>query len=138
MESNHSIKPEVHNGVSTLDQPSAAWGWHGIGLPTAQLAGVVSIIFLLAMNFGNHKGHVETIYLCVIAAVIALLLLLSIFPIRKKELRTLTAHNKPRDHVEPNWTYDQATLSGAYADLDDEQLRALNIDPARVRPEISH
>ena len=30
-----------------------------------------------------------------------------------------TIHNKPQGHVEPDWCYDQKTLSGAYANLDE-------------------
>ena len=47
--------------------------------------------------------------------------------------RTVTSHNKPVGHVEPNWTYMQKTLTGPYAELTDSQLRALNVDPATVR-----
>ena len=45
-----TIVPEVHNGVSTLDEPSAAWGWHDIGRGPIQIAGWISVLFLLAYN----------------------------------------------------------------------------------------
>ena len=48
-------------------------------------------------------------------------------------MRTVTSHNKPVGHQEPDWIYDQATLSGStYENLTDSQLRALNIEPSRV------
>ena len=49
------------------------------------------------------------------------------------QVRTVTSHNKPVGHQEPDWTYNQATLSGdVYENLSDSQLRALNIEPSRV------
>lgn len=143
MAGSHSIEPEVYNGVSTLDEPSAAWGWHNIGFRAIQLAGWVSVLFLLAYNFGNHRGHVETIYLLLFAVVIALGLVLYAIHPTLTQRRTLTAHNKPVGHKEPEWAYLQATLSGPYAELTDSQLRALNIEPSRVEhlraiPESQH
>lgn len=133
MAGSHEIAHSVHNGVSTLDEPSAAWGWHDIGQHATQLAGWISVFFLLAYNFGNHKGHVETIFLFAFAALIALGLLLQLFKPKMKQVRTLTAHNKPLGHQEPDWCYLQATATGPYAKLTDSQLRALNIEPERVR-----
>lgn len=133
MAGSHASNDEVYNGVSVADEPSAAWGWHDIGFRATQLAGWGSVIFLLAYNFGNHEGHVETIYLFTFAVVIALGLLLMIFPWKGKQVTTVTAHNKPVGHVEPDYAYDQLTLGGVYADLTDSQLRSLNISPKRVR-----
>ncbi|MCS4536301.1 DUF2631 domain-containing protein [Corynebacterium sp. HS2168-gen11] len=132
MAGSHAIAPEVHNGVSTLDEPSAAWGWHHIGLGATQIAGWVSVFILLGYNFGNHKGHVETVFLFLFAALIAVGLLLQMFPLSGTQVKTVTARNKPVGHKEPDWTYLQATCTGPYAELTDDQLRALNIDPARV------
>lgn len=136
MAGSHKIVPEVHNGVSTLDEPSAAWGWHDIGRGPIQIAGWISVLFLLGYNFGNHRGHVETIYLFVIAALIAVGLLLQLFQPKLSQVRTVTGRNKAHGHVEPHWTYDQHTLQGSYANLTDSQLRALNIDPATVKGEL--
>ena len=130
--SHHEIAPEVHNGVSTLDEPSAAWGWHHIGQNAVQIVGWISVFVLLGYNFGNHKGHVETIFLFVFAALIAVGLLIQLFEPKGTQARTLTAHNKPIGHVEPDWTYLQATCTGPYAELTDKELRALNIEPSRV------
>lgn len=132
MSGSHEIEPEIHNGVSTLDEPSAAFGWHNIGERATQLAGWTSVLVLLAYNFGNHKGHVETIYLLTFASLIAIGLIILAFKPKLSQVRTLTSRNKPLGHKEPDWAYLQRTLSGPYAQLDDAQLRALNIDPARV------
>ena len=128
-----SNAPEVYNGVSTLDEPSAGWGWHDIGRGPIQIAGWVSVLFLLAMNFGNHPGHVETIYLFAFAGLIALGLLIQLSQPKLNQVRTLTCHNKPQGHQEPDWALMQHTLQGPYADLTDDQLRSLNIDPATVK-----
>ena len=37
--SNHEPKEEIYRGVSTLDEPSAKWGWHGISKSAMQKAG---------------------------------------------------------------------------------------------------
>ncbi|MDU0477954.1 DUF2631 domain-containing protein [Staphylococcus chromogenes] len=136
MAGSHKIVPEVHNGVSTLDEPSAAWGWHDIGRGPIQIAGWISVLFLLGFNFGNHHGHVETVFLLVIAVLIALGLLIQLFQPKLSQVRTVTAHNKPQGHVEPHWTYNQRTLQGTHANLTDSQLRALNVDPASVKGQL--
>ncbi|ANE04288.1 DUF2631 domain-containing protein [Corynebacterium crudilactis] len=130
--SSHTIEPEIYRGVSTLDEPSAAWGWHGLKRNTIQLAGWISVLFMLGYNFGNHKGHVETIWLIVMTVFLVLGLLIHLFEPKLSQVRTITGKNKPVGHVEPDWTYDQATLSGTWADLSDSQLRSINIEPSRV------
>lgn len=133
MAASHEKAPEVHNGVSTLDVPSAAWGWSQIGRTGIQVSGWVSVLFLLAFNFGNHEGHVETIWLLVLAVLLAIGLLIHLFEPKLAQRRTLTARNQPVGHREPEWAYLQKTLSGPYAELTDNQLIAMNIDPARVQ-----
>lgn len=129
----HEIAPEVHNGVSTLDEPSAAWGWHGLSKSAVQIAGWISVLFLLGFNFGNHEGHVETIWLLALTAIIAIGLLIHLFEPKLNQVRTLSARNKPVGHQEPEWPYLQKTLQGPYALLTDSQLLAHNIDPASVQ-----
>lgn len=125
--------PEVYNGVSEADVPSAKFGWSELSSGAIQIAGWISVAFLIAYNFGNHQGHVETIWLVTLAVLIALGLILFAVRPRLSQVRTVTARNKPVGHQEPDWAYDQHTLSGAYADLKDDELRALNIEPSRVR-----
>lgn len=133
MAASHDDKAyEVHNGVSTRDVPHAAWGYSELSRTTVQVAGWVSVAFLLLLNFGNHEGHVETIWLFVLAALIAIGLIIHAFEPRFNQVRTITGHNKPVGHIEPDHIYNQKTLSGNYAELTDSQLRSLNIDPSRV------
>lgn len=75
----HEPAPQVHNGVSTLDVPSAAWGYSAVKRTTIQVTGWLSVLWLLGLNFGNHEGHVETIYLFTFAILIALGLLIHLF-----------------------------------------------------------
>ncbi|QYH19552.1 DUF2631 domain-containing protein [Corynebacterium aquatimens] len=125
-------EPQVYNGVSEADVPSARFGWSELSRGTIQIAGWISVLFLVAFNFGNHQGHVETIWLITLAVLIALGLIIHATEPKLSQVRTVTAHNKPQGHREPDWAYDQKTLSGAYEHLDERQLRALNIDPARI------
>ena len=125
--------PQVYNGVSEADVPSARFGWSALSDGTIQTAGWISVAFLIAYNFGNHHGHVETIWLITLAVLIALGLILHATKPKLSQVRTVTSHNKPVGHQEPDWMYDQATLSGdVYENLSDSQLRALNIEPGRV------
>ena len=67
--------PVLVNGVDPADEPSAEWGWHG-GFPRGALvAGWFSVFALLIMLIGNHQGHVEDIWLVVIAVVMAFALI---------------------------------------------------------------
>ncbi|WP_018298043.1 DUF2631 domain-containing protein [Corynebacterium lubricantis] len=133
MAASHEKTYQVYNGVSEEDVPSAKWGWSEFSPKTIQIAGWISVLFLLGFNFGNHRGHVETIWLLTIAALIAIGLILFALRPQLSQIRTLTGKNEPVGHVEPDWAYDQKTLSGDYSDLSDSQLRALNIEPSRVR-----
>ncbi|WP_257158445.1 DUF2631 domain-containing protein [Corynebacterium cystitidis] len=132
MATSHEKTYEVYNGVSEQDVPSAKWGWSELSPKTIQIAGWISVIFLVAYHFGNHEGHVETLWLIVIAALIAIGLILFALRPQLSQVRTLTGVNQPVGYQEKDWDYDQKTLSGDYAKLTDSQLRALNIDPARV------
>ena len=131
--SSHKPVPQVFDGVSTEDVPSAGFGWSRISRSGVQIAGWISVLFLLAYNFGNHHGHVETIWLIALAILLVVGLLIHAFQPKLHQVRTVTARNQPVGHQEPDWMYDQATLSGdVYENLSDSQLRALNIEPGRV------
>jgi len=53
------------------EEPSAAWGWHG-GFPRGKLImGWLSVGLLIAIEFGNHQGQVENLWLDVIAFLVA-------------------------------------------------------------------
>lgn len=122
-------EPQVYNGVSEADVPSAKFGWSELTPRTIQIAGWISVLFLIGYHFGNHQGHVETIWLIAFAVLIALGLILFALRPELSQVRTVTANNKPVGHVEPNWTYEQHSMTGHYAELTDSQLRALNVDP---------
>lgn len=122
----HAKKPEVFNGVSTADVPSAAWGWSELKKRSIILAGVLGGLFLLAMLFGNHKGNVENIWLIGLAVLVFLGTLKWAIGSRGKVKTTVTARNKPVGHVEPDWAADQLNRTGAYANLTPEQAGALN------------
>jgi hypothetical protein len=49
--------------VDTAEVPSAAWGWSGESPRTFRAAGWVVALILVLMVIGNHKGHVEDIFL---------------------------------------------------------------------------
>ena len=128
----HSKEAEVYNGVSTADVPSAAWGWSELPRRGIITAGVIGGLFLLGMLFGNHKGNVENVWLIVLAVVVFLGVGLWVARPTLKNRTTVTARNKPEGHVEPVWSADQLNLTGAYADLSDDELRTQNIDPATL------
>ena len=130
--SSHKPASQVFDGVSTDDVPSAGFGWSRISRSGVQIAGWVSVLFLLAYNFGNHKGHVETIWLIALAVLIALGLVIYTLQPKLSQVRTLTARNKPVGHQEPDWAYEQKTVHNVYAALTDDELRALNIEPSRL------
>lgn len=130
--SSHKPTHEVHNGVSTEDIPSAAFGWSKFGRTGIQVAGWFSVFALLMLNFGNHQGHVETVWLFLLAGLMAIGLLIHLFDPKLPQVRTLTSRNREPGYVERDWIYEQKTLGGSYAELTDDELRALNIDPARV------
>lgn len=65
-------KEIVIKGVSSLDEPSVKWGWHGFNRKFASAVGLFFAAFLLIMLIGNHVGHVEDIFLIVFAALIVI------------------------------------------------------------------
>ncbi|WP_433683720.1 DUF2631 domain-containing protein [Nocardia sp. CA-119907] len=57
--------------VDTAEVPSAAWGWSGESRRTFRVAGWIVCFILLAMTIGNHKGHIEDVFLIGFAILIA-------------------------------------------------------------------
>ena len=66
---------EVEYKREPADAPSARFGWHGEGLKTFKIAGVVSIVALLVMMIGNHEGHIEDLFLLGFALLLAFILI---------------------------------------------------------------
>ncbi|MGX1762957.1 DUF2631 domain-containing protein [Nocardia brasiliensis] len=61
--------------VDTAEVPSAAWGWSGESPKTFRVAGWITALILIAMVIGNHKGHVEDIFLIGFAVAIVAILI---------------------------------------------------------------
>lgn len=61
------------------DAPSARFGWHGQARKSFLVAGWFFVAFLLLMMIGNHRGHVEDIWLAVSALILAYFLIKASF-----------------------------------------------------------
>jgi hypothetical protein len=57
--------------VDPEEEPSAAWGWHGDFPRGKVIMGWLTVGSLIAIQFGNHQGHVENLWLDVIALLVA-------------------------------------------------------------------
>jgi hypothetical protein len=64
--------------VDPEDEPSAAWGWHGDFPRGKVIAGWVSVAILIAFNFTNNNadGYTQNLYLCGLALLMAIGLIL--------------------------------------------------------------
>ncbi|WP_073486134.1 DUF2631 domain-containing protein [Streptoalloteichus hindustanus] len=72
-----SSELEKRHAVTALDleqEPSAEWGWHGTFPRATQIAGWLTAAVMLLMLIGNHRGHVEDIFLVLIAVTMAFML----------------------------------------------------------------
>ena len=63
----HHAPAVVVNGVSSDDEPSVEWGWHGHYPKVARLAGFLVAAVMLIMLWGNHVGKQEDIWLIALA-----------------------------------------------------------------------
>jgi hypothetical protein len=63
----HDEAGVIVNGVSSDDEPSVEWGWHGHYPKVARFAGFLVAAILLVMLWGNHVGRQEDIWLVVLA-----------------------------------------------------------------------
>ncbi|MGL6234891.1 MAG: DUF2631 domain-containing protein [Segniliparus sp.] len=70
--------------VDLAVEPSGQWGWHGEYPNTYRWVALAVIGSLLVMLIGNHKGHVEDVWLIAIAAIAALWLVVDILSKRGK------------------------------------------------------
>jgi len=65
---------ERYSGVDPAEVPSAGWGWSKLTPRTWYIFGTFAILFLLGMLHGNHKGHVEDVFLVAFAVGIAIVM----------------------------------------------------------------
>jgi hypothetical protein len=65
---------EQRPAVDPHDEPSAEWGWHGSFPHGKIIAGAVSILLLVAFNFGPYQSHTQVLWLGGIALLIAFMI----------------------------------------------------------------
>ena len=63
----HQTREVVIDGISSLDEPSVGWGWHQHSRKVGQIVGWAFVAFLLCLMVGNHRGHVEDIWVGIVA-----------------------------------------------------------------------
>jgi hypothetical protein len=61
-------------GYDPSTEPSAAWGWHGTFPRSSRIGGWAIAAILLLMLIGNHRGHVEDVWLVGVAALVVVVL----------------------------------------------------------------
>ena len=64
-------------GVDPNREPSADWGWHGTFPRAGPLAGWLTAFALFAMLYGNHRGHIEDVYLIGFGTTLVVMLIFS-------------------------------------------------------------
>ncbi len=74
--------------VDTDREPSADWGWHGTFPLAGPLAGWFTAFALFAMLIGNHRSHVEDIYLVGLGTLLVVMLIGSRLKARKVKRRS--------------------------------------------------
>ncbi|MGN0099908.1 DUF2631 domain-containing protein [Dietzia sp. CH92] len=94
----HTSREIVVNGISSVEEPSVAWGWHTHSRKVGVVVGGFFVLFLLAMLFGNHIGRVENIWLVSIAAFLAIWMVLSLRPAKDKTLKKSRVYEIAPDH----------------------------------------
>ncbi len=57
-----------------FEEPSVEWGWHGTFPRASRIGGWAIAAILLIMLIGNHRGHVEDLWLIGLAALVVIAL----------------------------------------------------------------
>lgn len=74
--------------VALADDDPRIWGWHhGGDGTTSRKAGIAVVVILLLMILGNHTGQVEDLWLIGIAALLLIMLVVSMGNRRKSTWR---------------------------------------------------
>jgi hypothetical protein len=70
---------DAHPTHSAFDdaerEPSADWGWHGSFPRAGKVAGWFTAFALFAMLIGNHRSHVEDVYLIGLGTLLVMMLI---------------------------------------------------------------
>ena len=94
----HTIKENVVDGISSVDEPSVGWGWHYHSRKVGLYVGGFFVLFLLSMLFGNHIGNVENLWLVSIAAFLAIWMFLALRPQKDKTAERSRIYELPTGH----------------------------------------
>ncbi|MDQ3761676.1 MAG: DUF2631 domain-containing protein [Actinomycetota bacterium] len=57
------------------EEPSADWGWHGTFPRAGPIAGWLTAFALFAMLIGNHRSHVEDVWLIGLGLLLVVMLI---------------------------------------------------------------
>ncbi|HJC30122.1 MAG TPA: DUF2631 domain-containing protein [Candidatus Dietzia intestinipullorum] len=94
----HTIREDVVNGISSVDEPSVTWGWHQHSRKVGVAVGGFFVLFLLGMLFGNHLGHVEDIWLVAMAVFLAIWMVLALRPQKDDSAEKSKVYELPSHH----------------------------------------
>lgn len=81
----HGVDPY---GVDPEREPSADWGWHGTFPRAGPIAGWCTAFALFAMLIGNHRSHIEDVYLIGIGTLLVVMLISHHLKVRKTRRHT--------------------------------------------------
>jgi hypothetical protein len=76
----HSTAVAAHGGHQAAPrdphaEPSAEWGWHGTFPRATNIAGVIVAAALFLMLIGNHRNHVEDVWLIGLGTLLVVMLI---------------------------------------------------------------
>ena len=70
----NSRELEQRPAVDPHDEPSVEWGWHGTFARGKIIAGVISILLLVAFIFGPYQSHTQLLWLIGTALALAFMI----------------------------------------------------------------
>jgi Protein of unknown function (DUF2631) len=77
----------TRHGMGPDREPSADWGWHGTFPRAGPIAGWFTAFALFAMLLGNHRSHVEDVWLIGLGLLLVVMLIGSHLNSRKARRR---------------------------------------------------
>jgi Protein of unknown function (DUF2631) len=70
------LEKRASNAVDPVEEPSAAWGWHGSFPRGREIGGWFTVIAFVLMAFvGNHVAETERLWLLGISALLIIVLI---------------------------------------------------------------